>query len=112
VDPLFRSAARTFGPGAVGVMLSGVLDDGTAGLLAIKGRGGVAIVQDPEEATHPGMPLSAIENVDVDHVLPVAEIASLLTELAASPIPREAVAVSDRLDYEAEMPRAPMRPWT
>jgi two-component system chemotaxis response regulator CheB len=96
LDPLFRSAAWSYGPRAVGVVLSGVLDDGTAGLWAIKQCAGVAIVQDPAEAEHAGMPESAIEHVPVDEVLPVAKIAQRLveltqrTEVEASPAPRPA----------------------
>jgi two-component system chemotaxis response regulator CheB len=82
VDPLFRSASLAYGPRVAGVILTGSLDDGTAGLMAVKRRGGVAIVQDPEEAQFQGMPESALRNVKVDYVLRIAEIPSLLTRLA------------------------------
>lgn len=84
IDPLFRSAASVYGPVAVGVILSGSLDDGTAGLRAIKQLGGTAIVQDPEEALFSSMPRSALEHVSVDYCLPVAEIARVLTQLASA----------------------------
>lgn len=83
VDPLFRSAAWAYGPRVIGVVLSGSLDDGTAGLWAIKQCGGVAIVQDPEEARYPDMPRNALSGVAVDHSLTVSAIASLLIELTA-----------------------------
>src|SRR5262245_52445508 len=78
VDPLFRSAAYIYGPRAIGVVLSGALDDGTAGLWAIKLRGGTAIVQDPADAMHRSMPLSALDNVAVDYKLPADRIGPLL----------------------------------
>jgi len=82
VDPLFRSAALAFGQRAIGVVLTGNLDDGTAGLQAIKRLGGVAIVQDPDEADFAGMPDSAIEQVQVDYVAPLDRIGRLLVQLA------------------------------
>jgi two-component system chemotaxis response regulator CheB len=82
IDVLFRTAARAFGSRVVGVVLTGNLDDGTAGLAAIKRCGGAAVVQDPREADYPSMPESAIANVEVDHVLPIGDIGSLLDRLA------------------------------
>jgi two-component system chemotaxis response regulator CheB len=84
VDPLFRSVAGAHGPRVVAVVLTGALDDGTSGLQSVKRRGGVAIVQDPREALYAGMPASALEYVDVDHVAPLAHIPALLTEIAAT----------------------------
>jgi two-component system chemotaxis response regulator CheB len=89
VDALFRTAAESYGPRVVGVVLTGNLDDGTAGLHAIKSLGGVAIVQDPQEAVAPSMPQSALRNVKVDHCLPLAKIGPLLVRLATTrDIPR------------------------
>ena len=82
IDPLFRSAAAAFGPRVVGLVLTGALDDGTAGLIAVKIAGGIAIVQDPAEAFSADMPRNAMKYLTPDHVVPLAEIAPLLTRLA------------------------------
>jgi len=104
IDPLFRSAAYIYGARVIGVVLSGALDDGTAGLWAIKLRGGTAIVQDPADAVHRSMPLSALDNVAVDHKLPVAEIGPLLGRLAREPAgPEPLVATREREKMGAEI---------
>ena len=85
IDPLFRSAAASFGAGTIGVVLTGSLNDGTAGLVAIKHCGGTTIVQEPLEANYPDMPLSALRHVAVDACLPLAGIAAELARHAAEP---------------------------
>lgn len=106
VDVLFRSAAQAYGPEVIGVVLSGSLDDGTAGLYAIKRRGGKAVVQDPEEAPYPSMPLSALEHVDVDYTVKLAEMGPLLTRLVQTPVRDEGVyPVSDEMDIELRVAR-------
>jgi two-component system chemotaxis response regulator CheB len=87
IDPLFRSAAVAYGAGAIGVVLSGARDDGSAGLTVIVERGGQAVVQDPEEALHRSMPASALEHVATAHVLPAAKIGTLLGELVRERLP-------------------------
>ncbi|MCP2248437.1 chemotaxis protein CheB [Lentzea aerocolonigenes] len=82
INTLFRSAALARGSSVIGVILSGALDDGTAGMAAIKSRGGLAVVQDPADAIYPGMPESVLQHVEVDHVLPVVRIGPLLARLA------------------------------
>jgi two-component system chemotaxis response regulator CheB len=84
IDALFRSASHAYGNQVVGIVLTGNLDDGSAGLLDIKTRGGIAIVQDPVKALAPSMPESAMEITDVDYVLPAEEIGPKLVELAKS----------------------------
>jgi two-component system, chemotaxis family, protein-glutamate methylesterase/glutaminase len=86
IDALFRTAAESHGPRVVGVVLTGYLDDGTAGLQAVKRHGGIAIVQDPTDAQSPSMPLSALHHVEkVDHCEPLSKIGPLLVQLATTP---------------------------
>jgi len=82
IDPLFRSAAASFGSRVIGVVLSGSLSDGTAGLRAIKRCAGLAVVQKPEEALAPSMPRNALRRVEVDHVRAIADMPALLSRLA------------------------------
>ncbi|TLM65654.1 MAG: chemotaxis protein CheB [Deltaproteobacteria bacterium] len=91
VDVLFESAADAFGPGVVGVVLTGANDDGSRGLRRIKAAGGTAIVQDPADAEAAQMPASALAAGAVDHVLPLADIAALLCTLAGCAAPQGSV---------------------
>jgi two-component system chemotaxis response regulator CheB len=88
IDPLFRSAAYVYGPRVIGVVLTGGLDDGTAGLWTIKLRGGTAVVQEPADALIRSMPLNALDNVSVDHRLPAAQIGELIARLVREPAPQ------------------------
>jgi two-component system, chemotaxis family, protein-glutamate methylesterase/glutaminase len=103
IDPLFRSAAQVYGPAAVGVVLTGNLDDGTAGLWAIKQLGGVAIVQDPADAAYPAMPQSAINHVKVDHVVPLQAVAPLLARVVSVSPSQGGAVVSDRINIEMKI---------
>jgi two-component system chemotaxis response regulator CheB len=85
VDPLFRSAAVAHGSRVIGIVLTGMLDDGTAGLTAIKRCGGVTVVQDPKDAAYSGMPQSALDNLDVDFCVPIAQMGQLLATLVSRP---------------------------
>src|SRR4051812_46970 len=86
VDSLFRSAAVKYGPRVIGVVLTGYLDDGTVGLNAIKECGGIAVVQDPADAEIGAMPANALQHVEVDYCLTLAEIPELLQKLTSTPI--------------------------
>jgi two-component system chemotaxis response regulator CheB len=99
VDPLFRTAAVAYGARTVGVILTGDLNDGTAGLIAVKRAGGIALVQDPADALYPSMPQSAMRAVEVDDVVPLAQMASLLCQVAGQPVPAETAAL---LPHEQE----------
>jgi two-component system, chemotaxis family, protein-glutamate methylesterase/glutaminase len=95
IDPLFRSAAIAFGNGVIGIILTGYLDDGTAGMKVIKRCGGVCIVQDPGDADYPDMPKNVLNNIEVDHCLPVNKMGELLYKLIPiklgnrTPVPEE-----------------------
>jgi two-component system chemotaxis response regulator CheB len=104
IDPVFRSAGQSYGRRVVGVVMSGLLKDGTEGLAAIKNRGGVAVVQDPEDAPEPSMPLNALARVEVNHCVPAQALAPLLVKLAHEPLPAESE--GPREGWSAR-PRAP-----
>jgi two-component system, chemotaxis family, protein-glutamate methylesterase/glutaminase len=91
IDPLFRTAAKTLGAATVGMILSGYLDDGCAGLFRIKTAGGTTIVQSPDDALVPDMPRNAIERVHPDYVVPVTELAPLMSRLAETEVQTQAV---------------------
>lgn len=105
VNALFRSAAVHYGSRVVGVVLTGLLDDGTDGLIAIKATGGTSIVQDPDDAEWPSMPRNAMKRDHVDHVVPLDAIAGLLAGLAYEeagptiPLPEEYV-IEDRISAQ------------
>jgi two-component system chemotaxis response regulator CheB len=81
INVMFRSAAAAYGPRVIGVVLTGQLDDGTAGLWEIKRHGGVIMAQNPEEAAFPSMPLSALREIEVDYTVRISELGPLLSLL-------------------------------
>jgi two-component system, chemotaxis family, protein-glutamate methylesterase/glutaminase len=103
VDPLFRSAAYAYRARAVGVILSGALDDGTSGLWTIKHHGGTAIVQDPSDAEVPSMPENALREVDVDYSVPISEMADLLVRLSKEEIETSEVVMEENEQTEIEI---------
>ena len=108
VDALFRSASIAYGPRVIGVVLTGHLDCGTAGLLSIKARGGLAIVQDPREAKAPSMPGNALAKVAIDHVTRLQELPELLSQLTRTPVTSQRKGIaSEVLELEGERLGAP-----
>ncbi len=86
VDPLFRSAAMTYSSNVMGIILSGMMNDGSSGLLAIKRCGGTAMVQTPDEAAYPMMPQSALDHAPVDHCVPIEEMGEILRQWVHAPL--------------------------
>lgn len=107
INALFRSAAVDAGPRVTGVLLSGVLDDGVAGLAAIADRGGQVMVQDPREALFPSMPSGAIDALRVEHVLPVADMGAALTKLSTEHVnPDDLPRLPELMRLENDIARA------
>lgn len=84
IDVLFRSAAAAFDGHTIGIVLTGMLDDGTAGMMAIKRCGGTCIVQDPNEAEYPDMPLSVLKEIEVDHCIPLSEMGGVISKIIST----------------------------
>jgi two-component system chemotaxis response regulator CheB len=95
VDPLFRTAAVAHRHRVIAIVLSGGQDDGAVGIGLVKQHGGIAIVQDPQEAVAPAMPLAAIRHVSADYVLGADEIAGVLRQLVAEPVPDVEIAMDE-----------------
>lgn len=102
VDVLFRSAAAAYNSKVIGIVLSGMLDDGTSGMYAIKRCGGVCIVQEPTDAEYPDMPLNVLNNMDVDHRVPVKEMGYIIDDILSKPEP-EAFDVPPEIKLETEI---------
>jgi two-component system chemotaxis response regulator CheB len=105
IDPLFASVADAFGSAAAGVVLSGVLDDGTAGLMAIKRAGGATLAQDPGDALYDMMPRTAIEVVSPDHVGTAEQLGQVLAAMATGAPPDPPVAARRHREHLVEVDR-------
>jgi two-component system chemotaxis response regulator CheB len=106
IDPLFRSAARSYGPRVIGVVLSGSRDDGAAGLAVIRDAGGLVVVQDPSDAQHPSMPRAAMDQVTADHVAPAGKLGRLLDDLIRTEVHDPVRGEAPLLDAEVGMAAA------
>lgn len=85
IDVLFRSAAANYGSAVIGIILTGMLDDGTSGMAAIKRSGGICIVQEPVEAAYPDMPINVLNNVDVDYRVSLADMGYIIDDIFSKP---------------------------
>lgn len=104
IDPMFRSAAVCCAARAIGVVLTGALGDGASGLWALKQAGGVTVVQDPSDATHPEMPMTALNRANPDHVVRLADLPALLVSLVRRPASKPK-ALPERVKYEVQIAR-------
>ncbi|HZA49273.1 MAG TPA: chemotaxis protein CheB [Myxococcaceae bacterium] len=102
IDVLFRSAARVFGPRVIGVVLSGLLGDGAVGLARVKASGGVAIVQDPEDAAFASMPQHAIDTAEPHYRVPIARMGDLIARLVKEPIAEDDVSDNEHVAKRSE----------
>ena len=98
IDALFRSAAYTYGPRVIGMVLTGYLDDGTSGLWSVQRMGGLAIVQEPHDAEQPSMPTNALEFVAANYVVPLAQMGPLLGRLTQERAPAKTRLPAAELD--------------
>ncbi|RYY90811.1 MAG: chemotaxis protein CheB [Chitinophagaceae bacterium] len=95
IDILFRAAAAAYNSRAIGIVLSGLMQDGTAGMESIKRSGGTLIVQEPTEAEYPDMPLSVLQNMEVDYQVPIAKMGAILTEKTSNGLPPQCEVPTD-----------------
>jgi two-component system chemotaxis response regulator CheB len=102
-DALFRTAARAQGKRVIGIVLTGALDDGAAGLFAVKQRGGMAVVQDPNEAYCPDMPRAAMEHTEIDAVASLREIGERLPAWTRETVPDDHAPHDDLIEAEAQI---------
>src|SRR5579884_4290483 len=109
IDPLFRSAAEARGPNVIGVILTGNLGDGAAGLRVIKECGGITIVQNPNDAPFPDMPRNALERMKPDYVVPLSEMGALLSRVVEKPVRPLHKHVAARIKAESDV--AQMDEW-
>lgn len=104
IDPMFRSTAICCGFRSIGLILTGALGDGASGLQTLGTHGGITVVQNPTDATVPDMPLSAMNRMEPDYVVPLSEMPALLARLTLQPA-GEPVEASPTVKYEVEVAR-------
>ncbi|MEO6174756.1 MAG: chemotaxis protein CheB [Flavobacterium circumlabens] len=102
IDPLFRSAATSFGNRTIGILLTGYLDDGTSGLIAIQRCGGICIIQDPADADYPDMPKNALNQIKPDYCIPIAEMGGIISTLVARKSKKQ-VAIPEDITKEVQI---------